>query len=127
MRFGEKRSYTFVDLAGGDRSLYAVRRAGPIPQGEPAFEFLSEGLEFGKRAIRGAVEAGVDVIIVDECGPLELGGGGLWDAIRESRVSFPGTMVLSVRDQLVDEFVRRLGIGEGEWEIVDPAEASRFP
>jgi nucleoside-triphosphatase THEP1 len=120
MRFGVKMSYAFLDLASGERSRYAVRRAGPILPGELAFEFLSGGLDFGKRAIRGAVEAGVDAIFVDELGPLERGGGGLWEAVLEARGGFAGEIILTVREGLLDEFVRRLEIGQGEWEMLDP-------
>ena len=127
MRFGVKMSYTFVDLASGERSRYAVRRAGPIPPGELAFEFLSKGLDFGKRAIRGAVEAGVDVVFVDELGPLEMGGGGLWASVLELRGGFSGEIILTVRESLLDEFLRKLVVGQGEWEILDPRDAPPPP
>jgi nucleoside-triphosphatase THEP1 len=120
VRRGVKTSYTFVDLSSGERALYAVKHG-------LAFEFLAEGLEFGKRAIRDAVERGADVVIVDECGPLEMRGGGVWGAVHGLPASVPGIVVIVVREGLVEQLIRRLGIDEEEWETLDTGDAPPSP
>jgi len=110
MRSGVKVSYSFFDLGTAERSLYALRRPEPIPQGVRAYEFLPEGLDFGRRAVLGAVEAGAEAIIVDEIGPLEMEGRGLWDAVRDLLSRFSGEIVIVVRDSLLDGLPGRLGV-----------------
>jgi iron complex transport system ATP-binding protein len=129
---GVKTQYSFLDLAGGDLRLYAVRRAEPIPPGLLAFQFLDGGLAFGCDAIRRAARQRVEVLIVDEIGPLEMGGGGLWEPVVELPGCYAGSLVLTVRDSLVGQLQERLRpalhLETGtETRIVSPAEADLLP
>jgi nucleoside-triphosphatase THEP1 len=98
--------------------LYARRRPEPIPVGTPGYEFLDTGLAFGCGAIRGAAAQGVDALFIDEIGPLEMGGGGLWEALEEALAVFSGRLILTVRPSLLDALVARLEAGGDETEIV---------
>jgi nucleoside-triphosphatase THEP1 len=120
---GEKTSYTFRDLSTGSRSLYARRREGAIPRGKPGYEFLAEGVEFGCAAVRRAAADGVDVLFVDEIGPLEAGGGGLWEPCREILSTFSGRIVLTVRPALLDWLLQKSGMNREEVAVLLPAEA----
>jgi nucleoside-triphosphatase THEP1 len=127
---GIKTSYTFRDLSTGRQSLYARRRRGAIPPGELAYEFLAEGVLFGCNALRRAAAEGVDVLFIDEIGPLEAGGAGLWPACREILAAFPGRIVLTVRPALLEWLRGQSGIGREEVAVLSPAEAesiSVFP
>jgi iron complex transport system ATP-binding protein len=105
---GVKVGYSYVDLATGSRAEYARRKAGPVPPGARAFEFLDTGMAFGCAAIRAAASSGADALIVDEIGPLEMGGGGLWPAVVESMSMFNGQVILTVRPSLAEELRARM-------------------
>jgi len=120
---GTKTSYTFRDLSTGRQSLYARRRKGAVPQGEWGYEFLAEGVEFGCAAVRRAAAEGVDVLFIDEIGPLEAGGGGLWEPCREILAAFHGRIVLTVRPALLEWLRGESGMKRGEVEVLAPAQA----
>jgi nucleoside-triphosphatase THEP1 len=120
---GIKISYTFKDLATGRGRLFALRRQGVVPPGLLAYEFLAEGVEFGCAAVRRAAADPVDVLFVDEIGPLEAGGGGIWEPCREILAAFPGRMVLTVRPALLDWLRRQSGMDREEVTVLTPAEA----
>jgi nucleoside-triphosphatase THEP1 len=120
---GIKISYTFRDLATGRSGLYAVRRRGVIPPGLLAYEFLTEGVAFGCAAVRRAAADRVDVLFVDEIGPLEAGGGGIWEPCRETLAAFPGWMVLTVRPALLDWLRGQPGMNREEVAVLTPAQA----
>lgn len=96
---------------------YAMRRPGRAR----GFQFSDAGLSFGRAAIRHAVAAGVEVLLVDEVGPLEMAGGGLWAPVREAAATFPGLFILTVRPSLVRELCARLGVAEEGARIVSPS------
>jgi nucleoside-triphosphatase THEP1 len=114
---GRKVRYQFQDLLTGARAVYAVLRPSPIPAGVPAYEFLAEGLLFGCRAIFRALE-GATALVVDEIGPLEMAGGGLWEPARKAVTDFPGRVVLTVRPSLLEELLSRLGLDRRAVEVV---------
>jgi nucleoside-triphosphatase THEP1 len=105
---GQKVSYRYLDLGSAREELYAKRRGGPVPPGQLGFQFLEEGLAFGAAAIREAARRGVDVLIVDEVGPLEVQGQGLWQAVRQLPRCHAGRLVITVRSSLVEDLVARL-------------------
>jgi nucleoside-triphosphatase THEP1 len=105
---GVKAAYSFVDLSTGIRAEYAVRKAGPVPPGARAYDFLDSGMAFGCSVIRAAASSGVDALFVDEVGPLEIDGLGLWAAIFESLHVFRGRVILTVRPSLVEELRARV-------------------
>jgi nucleoside-triphosphatase THEP1 len=120
---GTKTSYTFRDLSTGRQSLYALRKQGAIPQGALSYEFLAEGVEFGCAAVRRAAADGVDALFIDEIGPLEAGGAGLWAPCREILAAFPGRIVLTVRPALRDWLLGQSGMNREEVAVLSPAEA----
>jgi nucleoside-triphosphatase THEP1 len=97
--------YDLLELPAGPRRPY-LRRQGP-PQAERAgpFAFLPAALERA-RAILSDPDAAL--LVVDEVGPLELRGGGLWPALSEA-VRRPGrTALLVVREDILAELAAAL-------------------
>jgi nucleoside-triphosphatase THEP1 len=119
---GEKVRYIFRDLATGGRELYARRRQGVIPREELGYEFLTEGVAFGCAAVRRAAADRVDVLFIDEIGPLEAGGGGLWEPLREVIPNFPGRLVITVRPALLDWLLQKSGMNRSEAIVLLPAD-----
>lgn len=121
----EKVSYSFEEFPAGAREPYAVRKTdnrasgeggrGDEPRGERSgsletdtgrsgafrrWEFLETGFRFAEEALERS--AGAEFVLVDEIGPLELGGGGLRGAVERLVRARDCTPVLTVRDSLLD-------------------------
>ena len=120
LREGVKESYTFVDVATGERCLYAVWRGNE----SPGYRFLDEGLAFGCAAVRKATAAGVDALFVDEMGPFEMAGNGLWEPVREAVAAGVPGVFLTVRPGLLAQCISRLAVPAGELAVIRlPAES----
>lgn len=97
--------------------LFDVKKGKPIPflrrEGEAGWQkvgsyfFLPGGLEAAAAAILGSRPG--EILIVDEVGPMELAGRGVWPALSEvlSRPSLDCLLV--VRRPLLDDLRDRLG------------------
>lgn len=48
-------------------------------------------------------------MVVDECGPLELEGRGLWQPLSRLWHGFPGELLVTVRESLLDSLLEALG------------------
>jgi nucleoside-triphosphatase THEP1 len=100
--------YDVLDLACGKSIRLAIIGEGGVEQAG-RFQFLPDGLAFGKAAILCALRENPELIILDEVGPLELSGGG-WAreldqlvshrASRAASDSPKGLMVWTVRRKL---------------------------
>lgn len=99
---GQTLGYRVQDLATGEEHPLCRDRPPGIPFRR--FFFSREGLAFANAALERAAREG-EAIVVDEVGPLELGGGGFAPGLKaacESRAF----LVLTVRPSLASE-VRR--------------------
>jgi nucleoside-triphosphatase THEP1 len=67
--------------------------------------FLPESLAIAKKIIRRA--RGSDLAVVDEVGPLELAGKGVWPALAEALSSHPD-FFLVIRESILAEFLSLL-------------------
>lgn len=109
--FGEVTGYDFVAVDESDRWPYALRSpraeraalsCGRRPDSRPwqgsRFTFLRDGFQKAEETLERS--AGCDIVVVDEIGPLEMKGGGLWHAtnrlLHESRAS----LLLVVRERI---------------------------
>lgn len=104
---GQRVGYRVRDLLSGEERPLAQRSAqeGAIRVGP--FSFDPEGIAFGRRALQEALSHRVQLLIVDEVGPLELRGEG-WAPLLD-RLHTEGTkvMVWVVRPELVEEVRKR--------------------
>jgi nucleoside-triphosphatase THEP1 len=105
---GLPAGYDLFEIATGRRRPYlrlsgdaAAERIGP-------YVFVPEALERARTIIRE--EAGAaGLLVIDEVGPLELLGGGLWPALGPILSARTGTTLLVVRESLVPGLTDRLG------------------
>jgi nucleoside-triphosphatase THEP1 len=107
---GRRTGFDIVNLATGERVPLAREQehvAGPHPRWS-RFAFSPEGLALGHRAL-GDDARGADVVVVDEVGPFELSGGGWADALDALAETFPGGVLLVVRESVVDAVKARWG------------------
>lgn len=118
LRDGVKVSYSLFDLATRASMTYARRRTGPIPPGALAYEFLDQGLEFGCAAIRRAIAENANAVFVDEIGPLEMNGLGLWEPVQEARSARTGFLVLTMRPDLLPYLLVKLAVRPEEARII---------
>ena len=107
---GQRVGYDLIDLRTGSRRPLARVVAGP--EETPTigvFRFDEAALSAGNAAIVSAVEDGLDVVAIDEVGPLELEGKGwapaLAFALRTCRAQ--QELLVTVRASLLDELPSR--------------------
>jgi nucleoside-triphosphatase THEP1 len=98
--------YDLLELPGGVRRPYLRRRKEPGAERTGPFVFVAGALERARSILRDSGPAGL--LIVDEVGPLELRGGGLWAALSEAARRPERTALLVVRDAIVGELFAAL-------------------
>lgn len=106
----QRIGYDLLDLGNGERRSLA--RVSSSQQTEPEvgmFRFDEGAVAEGNAAIIAAVRDGVEVVAIDEVGPLEFRGRGwaaaLETALRECRSG--QELILTVRPALVEELSDR--------------------
>ncbi len=77
------------------------------------FNFFSEGIELGNKALSIEKLSGVDVCTIDEVGILELKGEGWSKKLDELMKNFKNILILVVRNDFVDDVCKR-------WLIYSP-------
>lgn len=102
--------YDLVDLWTGSRRPLARLRSGKdVPATVGEYVFDEAAIREGNAALAAAMRGRVEVLAIDEVGPLEFRGGGwapaLECALRES--SPAGEMILTIRPSLADELPER--------------------
>jgi len=118
-----KTEYHLVEVPTGIRMPYAMKKNVPATPGSArGFSFSAEGLEFGCASLRRALRENPAVLIVDEAGPLEMGGAGLWGPLKEAAATFAGELVVTVRPDLVSGLRERLGAPPGKVLVFSPAD-----
>lgn len=100
---GQRDMYRVRDLLSGEERVLARRseRAGTPRVG--AFSFDPDGITFGRQALESAIAAKVQLLFVDEVGPLELRGDGWAPILHRLLSEATGAMVWVVRGELVEE------------------------
>ncbi|MCL6475013.1 MAG: nucleoside-triphosphatase [Firmicutes bacterium] len=119
---GERDLFLVKDLQSGEEHVLARRseQVGTIRAG--AFAFEPDGIAFGRQALESAKEANVQLLIVDEVGPLELQGDGWAPVLDRLLADVFGVMVWVVRPELVEEVRKRYPLLV-HTEVVRAAEA----
>jgi nucleoside-triphosphatase THEP1 len=92
--------YDLLELPGLLRSPYLRRGGGARAVRTGPYAFVAGALERARRILRAPGPA--DLLIVDEVGPLELEGGGLWPALRDAVRRPQGAVLLVVRESVAD-------------------------
>ena len=87
------------------------------------FFFLPEGLRQAQKIILNP--APKDILIVDEIGPLELSGQGLWPAFSRIVQNASFTILCVVRKTILEDFLKSMS-GK-QWHIIDIEEKNTLP
>ena len=108
---GVRLGYDALDLRSGERFplLRAPAQEGWIKVGP--FGMMPEGFRRAEAAVSHVGEA--DLTVIDELGPLELGGGGFWPCLKRLRARERVTLVV-IRETLLEAFGKLLG---DEWAV----------
>ena len=97
--------FEILDLQNDRRTGLAERSQGKGKIG--GFTFCDRGMQLGRQALQSALKSPVDLVVVDEFGPLELEGGGWRRDVEMLLRAGSLTVLLVVRSQIVPR-VRRL-------------------
>ena len=123
-----KDLYYLLDLETGIKTP-AV--AAVPPAGEPGwvkhdfsrFYFSDEAIIAAVGILaRAAENEKIEVLFVDELGPLELSGHGCLESLRILLKRFDGTVYLVIRKRLLDDFVSVLNLDDPEVLLTDYAQ-----
>lgn len=101
----ESAGYDLIDLE--DRSCHPFIRTRGREEWQRigSFFFLPEALAMAQKIIRRNDRS--DLRVVDEVGPLELRGKGVWPALEELLEIRGQNVLLVVRESLLEEFARK--------------------
>ena len=109
MEEGKTTGYDITDIRTGERTPF-LRQTGDATVGVERFAMDEAGHRAGQRALDPAANRAMDVVIIDEVGPLELKGKGWSDRItgliHETRV----ILILAVRKNLTEAVTDKFGI-----------------
>jgi nucleoside-triphosphatase THEP1 len=121
---GETAGYDLIGVAG-ETAVPFLRRRGPETwQRTGPYRLVPEGLAEAERII--ARSGGIDLLVVDEIGPLEMKGGGLWPALQEQRLSPSRHAILVVREKLLEELRCRLECAAEVYDVREEGTLSRM-
>jgi nucleoside-triphosphatase THEP1 len=103
----DETEYDLLDLKEGRRLPFLRRTGEPDAERTGPFFFVSRTLDLARAIILRAKPG--ELLIVDEVGPLELSGKGLWPALREVIFRSDMRSLLVVREEILEGFVASLG------------------
>ena len=94
--------YDLLEIASGRRQPYLRRHGEPGAERIGPYVFVPAALERARTILRCDGPSGL--LVVDEVGPLELRGGGLWPALREALARPGRTLLVVVRRDILEGF-----------------------
>lgn len=110
----EGTEYDFLDLKENKTLPFIKRVSKYNPEGEVErigpFFFISETLDLARAIVRSARPD--EVMIVDEIGPLEIQGRGVWPALAEALPRSGVKLLLVVREKLIAALSAKLDISD---------------
>ncbi len=109
LRDGSDQGYDLVDLKNGTSAPFLMRKGEPDWPSVGPYRFVPEILE--QAAAIMSRDRDAEILIVDEIGPLELDGEGLWPAF-EKALAHGSRCLCVVREEILDEFRARVGPAE---------------
>lgn len=107
---GQRVGSNALDLLTGQAVPFArLSRHGSFKAGEKIGDYTisKDGISFACGAIERAVESSCDLVVIDEVGPLELGGKGLMSAVELALASAVNVLIVvrsSLREALQKHF-----------------------
>ncbi|MCA1756603.1 MAG: DUF2478 domain-containing protein [Bacteroidales bacterium] len=106
-----RKNFTLTDIESGREKLLCSvdKSTGTVKQGR--FWFNNDALEMGEKIITDAASKNDTVTIIDEVGPLEIGGKGWYRAIEYLCSTSDSPQLWSVRSSLAHKAARRWNSG----------------
>lgn len=102
----ENAGYDLLDLRE-NKSLPYIRRTGEEHwQKIGSFYFIPESLAKAREIILR--DCDIDILVIDEIGPLELSGKGSWPALKKVLFQHSVKLLLVVRANILDKFLKML-------------------
>ncbi len=113
--------YDLVDLKQ-EKSFPFIRREGEkMWPSVGSFYFIPKSLaEASKIILRSGAS---DILVVDEVGPLELSGKGLWPYLNQVIFEPKAHYLLVVRENIIEDFLKLVGKGRARVFHVEDEEA----
>jgi nucleoside-triphosphatase THEP1 len=105
-KHGDTQGYDLYDLKEHRYYPFIRKKGRKDWQSIGPFFFLPETLDLAKRIIYRSEKA--HLCVVDEVGPLELDGKGVWPAIAEVFRMFQMDFLFVVRDVILENFLARM-------------------
>jgi molybdopterin-guanine dinucleotide biosynthesis protein A len=106
---GQRLGCNALDLLTDQQVPFArISRHGAFKEGEVVGDYTisRDGISFACGAIERAIESRCDLVVIDEVGPLELGGKGLMRAVELALASSVNVLIV-VRSSLKEALLRR--------------------
>jgi iron complex transport system ATP-binding protein len=98
--------YDLLDLSD-EKSHPFIRKKGKKGwEKKGPFYFIPETLSLAKQIIRRA--SNTDICVIDEVGPLELSGKGLWTALKEALRTHSCSLLFVVRISILEKFLSKI-------------------
>jgi nucleoside-triphosphatase THEP1 len=113
---GITTGYDISDISSGVRKPF-LRLTGSETIGVERFTVSQEGVVAGQKALDPYANSDMDMVIVDEAGPLELRGQGWSNRIEELLQNTSASIIIAVRNNLTGSVIERFGITEAQ--IID--------
>lgn len=112
----------FEDIKSSESMLITSQKENDKTFRLGRFLFNTESFIWAKEKLKLALHEEVQIIVVDEYGPLELTGKGLEpevSAIIETiKKVNTRRLIIIIRETLVDEFIQKFNLSENEVEII---------
>jgi nucleoside-triphosphatase THEP1 len=99
--------YDLFDLIQGTRIPFIRKEGQKAWQKIGPYCFIPESLEHAQNIILRSTKA--DICFIDEVGPLELEGKGLWPALKQVLPLLRPDYLLVIRDSILDQWLKALG------------------
>jgi len=125
MEEGKTTGYDITDISSGSRTPF-LRQTGDATVGVERFTMDEAGFRAGQRALDPSVNRTMDVVIIDEVGPLELRGQGWSDRIIGLLNETRAILILAVRKNLTEDVKEKFGITTAGITDVTNGDVVRF-
>lgn len=102
--------YDIVDIMNNERSPFLRKNEAPDLEKIGSYSILPEGLEKGRQALAKAMNADVQLIIIDEVGRLEMRDKGWGPAIKEILSKPDQKVMMTVRREFVEQVIQTWNI-----------------
>lgn len=102
----ENLGYNLFDLKSRKHHSFIRKKGEAHWEKIGPFYFLPETMDLAKRIIHRSQKA--DLSVVDEVGPLELEGKGIWPVLKEVLILRDPHFLLIVRDSILDRFLEKI-------------------